>query len=688
MFSKLLRVVSLLLFVTASCTAQVPASVSGSVSDPAGAVVANAEVTLTMKDTNFKVTTHTNTNGEFSFKNLPSGAYVITVASPGFTQKTVEGVAGVGQLGQVNVVLSVGSITSPVFVESTPLLEPTWNAWLEDPGPAPTFQRLKTVRARSDYEVVLDLAAFQYAPKDKSVAAHPAGSGLLEWLKHQKKDPVHLKILMVPDPAMLTGGGNRVQNLDINLAQLRKYLSGGKHKIPKDPFASLRKNPNSDFRFGHAQFEFHTGSREGLAYVGLSVWASDKPLDEIILPVCISNADDADSCDSPLHSTYHSDPLNAVPLALDKEVPAAALHFFEFDSDRTIGVLHVKEDEYLTWTIDKLTASLGDFINKTLLRNFDKEVADAALEETGYALYNLLLPPQDPDATKARDAIQNLAATRLKLSGSLADAPPIVVRIASRRPDDTFFVPLAMVAVAVDGQKHFLGDLFRVLSPLPFQSYQPEQACISRWVMVMAPDEDQSPKELVQARNQLTPWANACHGADCIDTIPKFESWIGDPTPEKQSTALLILGHYEDESFTFDHKVFVASSAIAKPFQLPSLAILDACGAAAPGADGFIKMLNMAGFQAVVATTTTVIPVMAGQYFNLLAKELENHQGKTDYTISKAHFDAVRALKLTRASSTASPYGAKALIYSLLGNGSLRLCPLPRTPATTAPPKP
>jgi hypothetical protein len=543
------------------------------------------------------------------------------------------------------------------------------------------------VRSKSDYEVILDLAAFQYAPKDKSVAAHPAGSGLLEWVKHQKKDPVRLKILMVPDPTMLSGGGNRVQNLDINLGQLRKYLSGGKHKIPKDPFASLRKNPKSDFRFGHAQFEFHTGSREGLAYVGLSVWANEKPLDEIILPVCISNAGDAESCDSPsAGSTYHSDPLNAVPLALDKEVPAAALHFFEFDSDRTIGVLRVKEDEYLTWTIDKLTASLGDFINKTLLKNFDKEVADAALEETGYALYNLLLPPRDSDAIKARDAIQNLAATRLKMSGSLANAPPIMVRIAPRRADDAFFVPLGMVAVPVDGQKHFLGDLFRVLSPLPYQSYQPEQACISRWVMVMPPDEDQSPRELVEARNQLTSWANACQGADCIDTIPKFESWIGDPTPEKQSTALLILGHYVDDSFTFDHKVFVAQSAIAKPFQIPSLAILDACGAAAPGADGFIKMLNTAGFQAIVATTTTVAPVMAGQYFNLLAKELEKHKAETDYTISKAHFDAVRALRAAQAGSTASPYGAKALIYSLLGNGGLRLCPLPQSTASPSTP--
>src|SRR5207249_386333 len=118
---------------------------------------------------------------------------------------------------------------------------------------------------------------------------------------------------------------------------------------------------------------------------------------------------------------------------------------------------------------------------------------------------------------------------------------------------------------------------------------------------------------------------------------------------------LLILSHYEDESLTFDHKEFVSPTAIAKLFQVPSVAIVDACAAAAPGADEFVKRLNMAGFQAVVATTTTVAPVMAGQYFSLLAEQLEKHKAEMDYTMSKAHFDAVRALKAAQPGSIAMP---------------------------------
>jgi hypothetical protein len=98
--------------------------------------------------------------------------------------------------------------------------------------------------------------------------------------------------------------------------------------------------------------------------------------------------------------------------------------------------------------------------------------------------------------------------------------------------------------------------------------------------------------------------------------------------------------------------------------------------AAAPGADNFIKRLNVAGFEAVVATTASVDPIMAGKYFNLLAERLERNKNLPDYSLSRAHFDAVWDLK------TKESYGAKALIYSLLGNGALRVYPLPRNPAT------
>jgi hypothetical protein len=678
---RTVRLIAMLqLFVTA-CVAQVFVSLNGLVHDHSGAAIPNAEVTLVMKDASVQRTTRTNTSGEFGFPDIPPGNYEITVSLSGFKETRISGIANVGQAGRIDVELSIQSISEPVTVEAGDLTyEAAWNSWVENSGP-PSFNKLETAHTRSDYQAILDLSAFEYYTRSQGIVAKRASSQLLDWLKHQKGPTVRLKVLLVPDPALLPTNKTKVQNFDVSLSKMRQYLHQRSRTIPADPLADLAKNPELDFRFGHTLFEFHTGDKEGLAYIGLSIWASDIPLDEVVIPVCISDKDSTDDCDVTKIS-YHGDPLNAVPLSKEKDLPAASLHFFDFGSERAIGVLHVSGDQYLTWTVGTLSNSIGTFVDQILLKNFDKEVGASALQSTGYSLYNLLLPPNDPFASKARVQIEALVAKRLSLSGKRTDAPPLVIRMASYDSESSFFVPLGMVAVPVGDKKYFLGDLFRVLSPLPLQEYRPLDSCISRWVMVMPPAVDQSPKELKDARLEFKDWTNACKGPDCIASIPDFQKWIGSPAPENKSTALLLLGHYEDDSFTFDHSQFLAPSEIQKSFKLPSVAIIDACAAAAPGADRFVKYLNQAGFQSIVATTTTVKPIMAGQYFNLLALQLEQHRGEKDYTISKAHFDAVQELEKAAETETFPPYGPKALIYSLLGNGSLRLCTIPRNKST------
>ena len=659
------------------CAAQLSTSLNGLVHDSMGAAVSNADVKLLMKETSLQRATRTNESGEFRFPDIPPGPYEITVSRSGFKETKITGLANVGQSSPINVELQIEPpITTVEVAATTPTFEATWNAWLENSGP-PSFSQLETVHTRGDYQAILDLSAFEYSTRDEGIVAKRASSQLLDWLKRQKGETVRLKVLMVPDPALLPANKTKVQNLDLSLSKMRRYARKRTRAIPAHPLADLVKNPELDFRFGHTLFEFHTGEKEGLAYIGLSIWANDIPLDEVVVPVCISDTDSTNDCDV-TRTWFRGDPLNAVPLSKEKDLPAASLHFFDFGSDRTIGVLHVGGDEYLTWTLGTLSSSLGKFIDEILLKNFDKDVGATALQNTGYSLYNLLLPPNDPFASRARQQIEKVVAGRLNLTGNRANAPPLVIRMASYDPDISFFVPLGIVAVPVSDKKYFLGDLFRLLSPLPYQELRPLDSCISRWVMVLPPAVDQSPKELTDARLEFKDWANACKGPDCIGSISDFESWISSPAPETKSTALLLLGHYEDDSFTFDHTQFLAPSAIQKSFKLPSIAIVDACAAAAPGADKFVKYLNGAGFQAIVATTTTVKPVMAGQYFDLLARQLEKHKGEKEYTVSKAHFDAVQDLEKLAEKETFPPYGPKALIYSLLGNGSLRLCAIPR----------
>ena len=79
--------VALLFFAIAmvSANAQVQNGIfTGTVMDPSGAAVANADVSLTNLGTNETITAKTNTEGLYRIAELPVGTYKFTVSSPGF----------------------------------------------------------------------------------------------------------------------------------------------------------------------------------------------------------------------------------------------------------------------------------------------------------------------------------------------------------------------------------------------------------------------------------------------------------------------------------------------------------------------------------------------------------------------------------------------------------------------------
>ena len=64
------------------------ASIVGTITDPSGAVIPNAKITITGVDTGFVRTTTTNTTGNYSAPELPNGRYQLTIEVQGF--KTYE----------------------------------------------------------------------------------------------------------------------------------------------------------------------------------------------------------------------------------------------------------------------------------------------------------------------------------------------------------------------------------------------------------------------------------------------------------------------------------------------------------------------------------------------------------------------------------------------------------------------
>ncbi|HLH30838.1 MAG TPA: TonB-dependent receptor, partial [Terriglobia bacterium] len=112
--------IELLVFMLMSAFAQVQnASLTGLVTDPSGAVVSGATVTIKNTATNVTYTQKTAQSGYYLFPSLPVGAYTASVEMPGFKKAVQNGIVlEVGQNARNDFPLEVGGVTEIVEVVS------------------------------------------------------------------------------------------------------------------------------------------------------------------------------------------------------------------------------------------------------------------------------------------------------------------------------------------------------------------------------------------------------------------------------------------------------------------------------------------------------------------------------------------------------------------------------------------
>ncbi|HKV24536.1 MAG TPA: TonB-dependent receptor [Candidatus Acidoferrum sp.] len=113
-------------FLLSTANAQYRASIQGVVTDPQGAAVQGATVTLTNLQTNQTQVSTTNENGIYNFNALPPSTYSVTVEKAGFKKKLLSNVSVIPeQANALNIQLEVGEITQSVTVNgnSTPLID-------------------------------------------------------------------------------------------------------------------------------------------------------------------------------------------------------------------------------------------------------------------------------------------------------------------------------------------------------------------------------------------------------------------------------------------------------------------------------------------------------------------------------------------------------------------------------------
>lgn len=97
--------------------AQFRASIQGSVTDPQGAAIPKATLTLTDLETSKQVTATSNDSGVFSFNALPPDHFKLTVSAPGFRPQELAGLTIIPeQANAVNVQLALGDATTTVNV--------------------------------------------------------------------------------------------------------------------------------------------------------------------------------------------------------------------------------------------------------------------------------------------------------------------------------------------------------------------------------------------------------------------------------------------------------------------------------------------------------------------------------------------------------------------------------------------
>jgi hypothetical protein len=129
-------------------------TVSGLVTDPAGAVVPGAKVVLLNQATGVSQHTVTSSAGLYTFISLNPGVYQVTASQKGFKNVAQDKVTvTVDQVTQVNIALQIGAISETVEVtQGVELVEPS-NSTVGQLIEAPTIDRVPLLY-RNVYDLV------------------------------------------------------------------------------------------------------------------------------------------------------------------------------------------------------------------------------------------------------------------------------------------------------------------------------------------------------------------------------------------------------------------------------------------------------------------------------------------------------------------------------------------------------
>ena len=126
LITGILSVLVVALLIAPSLMAQslISGDLTGTVTDPSGAVVSGAMITLKSDATGATRTSTTGSNGTYRFSLLPPGSYTLTVTAQGFSKAESKASVAIGQATMADVKMAVGATTQTVEVTgAAPLVQ-------------------------------------------------------------------------------------------------------------------------------------------------------------------------------------------------------------------------------------------------------------------------------------------------------------------------------------------------------------------------------------------------------------------------------------------------------------------------------------------------------------------------------------------------------------------------------------
>jgi len=125
----MLGLMLLLAFASSTSWAQFNSQINGTITDPSGAVVPDATVTVTNIATGVSRATQTSSSGTYIISSLPDGTFDVTVSKTGFRTEVQKGLSvSVALPVTLNMTLQLGTATQEVNVTAAPPLVETTEA--------------------------------------------------------------------------------------------------------------------------------------------------------------------------------------------------------------------------------------------------------------------------------------------------------------------------------------------------------------------------------------------------------------------------------------------------------------------------------------------------------------------------------------------------------------------------------